>query len=148
VQALNANAQAERWVRTARAECLDWLLIIGHGHLEQVFGSTLPTTTLVVPIGRSGCSRRIQLSNLPSVARISRPESTGATCSADSCTSTEELHERIVHPTGGHLFLLEQPARFAAAVAGFLELAAEGGHLGRTTPGPGPTRDTEEPRGG
>jgi putative transposase len=29
VQALNANAQAERWVRTARAERLDWLLIIG-----------------------------------------------------------------------------------------------------------------------
>ena len=36
MQALNANAQAERWVRTARAEWLDWLLIIGHGHLEQV----------------------------------------------------------------------------------------------------------------
>ena len=49
---------------------------------------------------------------------------------------------------GGHLFLLEQPARIAAAVAGYLEHAGEGGHVGRTTPGPGPTRDTEEPRGG
>ena len=55
---------------------------------------------------------------------------------------------RLHVPGGGHLFLLEQPARIAAAVAGFLELAAEGGHLGRTTPGPGPTRDTEGPRGG
>ncbi|HZA83382.1 MAG TPA: integrase core domain-containing protein [Actinomycetes bacterium] len=36
VQAPNANAYAERWIRTARAECLDWLLIIGRGHLEQV----------------------------------------------------------------------------------------------------------------
>ena len=36
VQAPNANAYAERWVRTVRAECLDWLLIIGRGHLEQV----------------------------------------------------------------------------------------------------------------
>ena len=36
VQASNANAYAERWIRTVRAECLDWLLIIGRGHLEQV----------------------------------------------------------------------------------------------------------------
>jgi transposase InsO family protein len=36
VQAPNANAYAERWVGTVRAECLDWLLIVGQGHLEQV----------------------------------------------------------------------------------------------------------------
>jgi putative transposase len=36
VQAPNANAYAERWIRTVRAECLDWLLISGRGHLEQV----------------------------------------------------------------------------------------------------------------
>jgi putative transposase len=36
VQAPNANAVAERWIRTVRAECLDWLLIVGRGHLEQV----------------------------------------------------------------------------------------------------------------
>jgi transposase InsO family protein len=36
VQAPKANAYAERWVRTARAECLDWLLIVGRSHLEQV----------------------------------------------------------------------------------------------------------------
>jgi putative transposase len=36
VQAPNANAYAERWVRTVRTECLDWLLIVGRGHLEQV----------------------------------------------------------------------------------------------------------------
>jgi transposase InsO family protein len=36
VRAPNANAHAERWVRTVRAECLDWLLIVGRGHLEQV----------------------------------------------------------------------------------------------------------------
>ena len=35
VQAPNANAYAERWVRTVRTECLDWLLIVGRGHLEQ-----------------------------------------------------------------------------------------------------------------
>jgi putative transposase len=36
VQAPNANAYTERWIRTVRAECLDWLLTIGRGHLEQV----------------------------------------------------------------------------------------------------------------
>jgi putative transposase len=36
VQAPKANAYAERWVRTVRTECLDWLLIVGRGHLEQV----------------------------------------------------------------------------------------------------------------
>ena len=36
VQAPNANAHAERWVRTLRAECLDRMLILGRRHLEQV----------------------------------------------------------------------------------------------------------------
>jgi putative transposase len=33
-----ANAVAERWAGTARRECLDWLLILGERHLEQVLG--------------------------------------------------------------------------------------------------------------
>jgi len=36
VQAPNANAYAERWVRTVREECLDWLLSWGRRHLERV----------------------------------------------------------------------------------------------------------------
>src|SRR4030088_388211 len=31
-----ANGVAERFVRTVRAECLDWLLILNGQHLEQV----------------------------------------------------------------------------------------------------------------
>jgi putative transposase len=36
VQAPNANAHAERWVRTVRDECLDWLVVIGQRHLDRV----------------------------------------------------------------------------------------------------------------
>ena len=36
VRAPNANAYAERWVRTVRADCLDHLLILGRRHLERV----------------------------------------------------------------------------------------------------------------
>jgi transposase InsO family protein len=36
VQAPNANAYAERWVRTVRADCLDRILILGRRHLDHV----------------------------------------------------------------------------------------------------------------
>ncbi len=36
VRAPNANAYAERWVRTLRADCLDRILILGRRHLEHV----------------------------------------------------------------------------------------------------------------
>lgn len=34
-----ANAYAERWVRTVRTECLDWLLIWNDSHLHRVLAA-------------------------------------------------------------------------------------------------------------
>jgi len=36
VRSPRANAYAERWVRTVRTECLDWVLILGRRHLEGI----------------------------------------------------------------------------------------------------------------
>ena len=36
IRAPNANAFAERWIETRRAECLDWLLILGPRHLDRI----------------------------------------------------------------------------------------------------------------
>jgi hypothetical protein len=36
LMALRANAHAERWIGSCRRECLDWMLVVNHRHLETV----------------------------------------------------------------------------------------------------------------
>jgi hypothetical protein len=89
VQAPNANAYAERWIRTVRAECLDWLLIRGEATSSRCCGSTSSITTSTARIGRSGWNRRIHWPVLPSSAGIG-DLCTGGTCSAACSTSTTD----------------------------------------------------------
>jgi hypothetical protein len=75
-----ANAHAERFVRTVRAECLDWLLILGPRQLDRALRVYVDHTE------RSAATRR----SLPRRRHGDRrsQRSSGATDSADSCTST------------------------------------------------------------
>ena len=45
-----ANGYAERFVRTVRGECLDWLLILGRRHLERVLRIYLAHYNAVVAL--------------------------------------------------------------------------------------------------
>jgi hypothetical protein len=58
VRAPKANAIAERFVRTVRGACLDWLLILNRRHLERVLRVYASTTTSRDRIARSTSSPR------------------------------------------------------------------------------------------
>jgi putative transposase len=70
-----ANAYAERFVRTVRCECLDWLLIYNERHLNSVLREYVEHTTQSVPTAHSNSTRPTHPSVQP------RAESNAATAS-------------------------------------------------------------------
>ena len=97
VQAPKANAYAERWVRTVRAECLDWLLVVGRSHLEQVL------RVYVQHYNRHRPHRALMLCSpdplaRPTILARTTDASVDATFSAACFTSTGKLHERLYAP--------------------------------------------------
>ena len=94
VRAPQANAIAERFVRTVRAECLDWLLILNRRHLERVLRVYVEHYNTQRP------HRALKLQ--PPQPRSHRPQppsarSVDATASAASSTSTTETPPDVRH---------------------------------------------------
>jgi putative transposase len=94
VQAPNANAHAERWVRTVRAECLDWLLIVGQSHLDRIL------RIYIQHYNRHRPHRALKLHapDQPAGVTVAGKDRRGGVRRRDllvaSSTSTGELHER------------------------------------------------------
>ena len=60
IQAPNANAHAERWVRTVRTDCLDRILILGRRQLEHIHEvSTVPDVSDLVERSALRTPRRV-----------------------------------------------------------------------------------------
>jgi putative transposase len=86
IRAPNANALAERWIETLRAECLDWLLILGPRHLDRIL------RIYVQHYNRRRPHRGLEL-QVPRVSPPSKrsrvcPTSNGEISSVGSSTST------------------------------------------------------------
>jgi hypothetical protein len=94
-QAPKANAFAERWVRSVRHECLNWVLVWNRRHLETVVAAYVTHTTQP---GRTGASTL--MCPLPTATRR-RPAwnrsggSNGSMSSAGLSTSTATRPDRF-----------------------------------------------------
>jgi hypothetical protein len=100
VQAPNANAYAERWIRTVRAECLDWLLIIGRGHLEHVLSIYVEHYNRHRPHRALGLEPPGPSAGLTLVGKARRARVRRRDLRVACFMSTGELHERIYPPYG------------------------------------------------
>ena len=81
-----------------RAECLDWLLIVGRGHLEQVLRVYVQHYNAHRAHRALGQQPPDPAVGLTLTGRDQPAQGTDTTCSVASCMSTGELHERIRAP--------------------------------------------------
>ena len=81
-RAPKANAVAERWVRTVRTECLDWLLIWNRRHLEQILAAYVEHYNTARPhrginLGVPAADREPTLASITEIRRIERVDVLG-----------------------------------------------------------------------
>jgi hypothetical protein len=88
VRAPRANAYAERWIRTLRAEYLDRTLIIGPAHLRVVLNEYVAHYRPTDPTDRWTSSHRLDPGSSPSRVTPSLTASSGGRCSVAGTTST------------------------------------------------------------
>ena len=91
IRAPQANAFAERFVRTVRGECLDWLLILGRRHLEHVLATYV--THYTTASGRTEHSRSCRRKRSAEATHQFPRGSNAAIYLADSSTNTAPPHE-------------------------------------------------------
>jgi hypothetical protein len=91
-QAPTANAFAERWVRTVRHECLDWILVLGRRHLERVLCEYVAHYNARRP-HRGLDLRAPDRRRIPPYRRAFTEPGDGAMSWAGSSTSTNWPHE-------------------------------------------------------
>lgn len=98
IRAPRANAYAERFVRSVRAECLDWLLILGRRHLEHVlrryvthYNAERPHRALAL-LSPAGDDRR----NQPAANTIERHDLLGGLIQ-----NTEPRRDAVLKPLRG-----------------------------------------------
>jgi transposase InsO family protein len=103
IQAPKANAIAERFVRTVRAECLDWLLIINRRHLERVlhvyidhYNTHRPHRSLSLAPPEASEQRIDAAAYQPTAASSDAPNS------AASSANTTSPHDRVCAPFRSH----------------------------------------------
>ena len=93
-QSPRSNAFAERWIRTARTECTDRLLITGERHLRTVLTSTPSTTT---PDGPTAASTYEHPTTTRTSSPCPPPRSGAGRYSVDCSTSTTPCHPELPH---------------------------------------------------
>jgi transposase InsO family protein len=81
-RAPKANAFAERWVRTVRTECLDWMLVWNRRHLEQVLAAYVAHYNTARPhrgidLGVPAADGEAALASLKQIRRIERVDVLG-----------------------------------------------------------------------
>jgi hypothetical protein len=116
VQAPNANAFAERWVRTVRSECLDWLLIVSRGHLEQVLRIYVRHYNEHRPRRALGLESPNPLAGPTPMARFGAPVYADAASLAERFMSINELHDRVYAPSGAEGRPHDSRAAYESAV--------------------------------
>jgi hypothetical protein len=93
VQTPNANAYAERWIRTVRTECLDWLLVVAVATCSRSFESTSSITTATVPTGR--CCYNRQTGRLTDLRQDDRGAVRRRDLLGGALHEYRQLHERV-----------------------------------------------------